>query len=78
LAGIYLRDINSQLIQIKSLQIDFWRPPPNVNSTADVMVDTENGGIEFLNFLARHKMEAKILVDDLSKYFYVLFKFRDL
>ncbi|CAK5021243.1 unnamed protein product [Meloidogyne enterolobii] len=47
--------------------IDFWRPPPNVNSTADVMVDTENGGIEFLNFLARHKMEAKILVDDLSK-----------
>lgn len=47
--------------------IDFWRPPPQVNSTADVMVDTENGGIEFLNFLSRHKMDAKVLVDDLSK-----------
>lgn len=51
-----------------SLQIDFWRPPSGVNSIADIMIDASHHGIQFLQFLRKNQLKAKILVDDLSKF----------
>jgi hypothetical protein len=39
-----------------------------VNSTADVMVDALHNGFQFLEFLRKFQIEAKVLVEDLSKY----------
>ena len=47
--------------------IDFWRPPPGLNSSADVMIDAQRNGRQFLEFLRNSEVEAKVLVDDLSK-----------
>lgn len=47
--------------------IDFWRPPPGVDSIADVMIDVLNNGMQFLQFLRKNQIHAKVLVDDLSK-----------
>ncbi|KAL3119279.1 hypothetical protein niasHT_000223 [Heterodera trifolii] len=61
----------AQLIELNRMEqqgtIDFWRPPPSVNSSGDVMVDVLRNGRHFLDFLRKFQVEFKVLVDDLSK-----------
>uniref|UniRef100_A0A914I7C9 ShKT domain-containing protein n=1 Tax=Globodera rostochiensis TaxID=31243 RepID=A0A914I7C9_GLORO len=64
-------DSEEQLVELNKMEqqgtIDFWRPPPSVNATGDVMVDALRNGRHFLEFLREFQVEAKVLVDDLSK-----------